>query len=165
MLSRRLKIFEGGMGWHISLEYPEVAIVWSAKRSGVLKGGSWPESLRRLLGSDHFCFFFFLCGIATSISIVGTFNFILAKFYFVAIQLDILSENSYELLRRMLLKWWDTVIRTIIITLEVDVKLWSETERNENKRCKQILFDKKTINPVRLCFMGKCPSDIKKSLK
>ena len=42
---------------------------------------------------------------ATGIFIVGTFNFILAKLScYVAIQLDILSKNSYELLCRLLLE-------------------------------------------------------------
>ena len=58
---------------------------------------------------------FFLYGMATSIFIVGTFNFILAKFCYVAIQLDILSENSYEIAAQIAL---EAVIRTVEIILE-----------------------------------------------
>ena len=39
---------------HLTIEYPEVAIARSAKGSGVLEGGSWPESHRRLLELDYF---------------------------------------------------------------------------------------------------------------
>ena len=55
---------------HLTIKYPEVAIARSAKGSGVLEGGSWLESHRRLLELDYFS----LKGMATSIFIIETFK-------------------------------------------------------------------------------------------